>query len=73
MPRIHIPAYDLDTIEDMEEQEDWEAVIGRTAPDARRDGRSADTRGERRFGGADSLARKRADRRKNVSRPQRRV
>jgi len=75
MPRLHIHVHDIDEIEDLE-QTDWEALIGADADGARREARtSTDTRGrgERRFGGADALDRKRADRRKHFSRPVKRA
>jgi hypothetical protein len=65
MPRLHINLHDIDEIEDLEDQENWDALLG--IGDARRDARNTlDTRarGERRFGGSEVVARKRADRRK---------
>ena len=77
MPRIHIHLHDIEDIEDLEQQEDWEERLGLAATDARRELVSTDNRdrgrGERRFGGSESQARKRADRRKNVPRIARRV
>jgi hypothetical protein len=76
MPRVHINLHDIDEIDELEEQADWEEVIGVDAEQARRDARQAGDsrwRGVRRFGGADSLDRKRADRRKNVVRAAKRI
>jgi len=73
MPRVHINVHDIDEIEDLE---DWENLIGLSVGEGRRDQRSVEetrARGERRFGGAEVVARKRADRRKNVLRGARRV
>lgn len=72
MPRVHLYVQDLDAIENLEEQEDWEQLVGLSVADSRRDTRTGDGRGERRFGGSEALARKRADRRKNVVRATRR-
>ncbi len=75
MPRVHINLHDIDEIEDLEDQEDWEELIG-VSGDGRRDLRGAvetRARGERRFGGSEVVARKRADRRKNVNRAPKRV
>lgn len=71
MPRIHIHAQDIEVIEELEEQYDWHERLGLPAPDTRdtRDG----ARGERRFGGNESVARKRAERRKQVRRYAKRV
>jgi hypothetical protein len=69
MPRVHIHLHDLDEIEDLEEHEDWETILG--AGDGRRDSHGVEetrARGERRFGGSEVIARKRADRRKSVHR-----
>lgn len=74
MPRVHINLHDIDEIEDLEEQEDWEERLGVSA-DGRRDMRGvqeARARGERRFGGSEVVARKRADRRKSATRAARR-
>jgi hypothetical protein len=76
MPRVHINLHDIDEIEELEEQTDWEAQIGVYAEHPRRDVRPATDnrgRGVRRFGGADALDRKRAERRKSISRPIKRV
>ncbi|MBK9941494.1 MAG: hypothetical protein U0Z44_20110 [Kouleothrix sp.] len=72
MPRVHLYVQDLEAIEELEEHADWEQRVGLNGTAARRDARPGDTRGERRFGGAEALARKRADRRKNVVRATRR-
>jgi hypothetical protein len=69
MPRVHIHAHDIDEIEELVES-DWEQLSADAA--TTREARlSIDTRGHgvRRFGGADALDRKRADRRKSFSRP----
>jgi hypothetical protein len=76
MPRVHINLHDIDEIEELEEQADWEELTGVDAELARRDERQAgDTRwrGVRRFSGADALDRKRAERRKNVVRAAKRI
>jgi hypothetical protein len=76
MPRVHINLHDIDEIEELEEHADWEELIGVDAEQARRDERQAgDSRGRgvRRFGGADALDRKRAERRKSISRPVKRI
>ena len=77
MPRVNIHVHDIDEIEELEEQEDWELQLGLPAPEPRReitggDGRNR-ARGERRFGGNEALDRKRADRRKSFARVGRRV
>ena len=74
MPRVHINLHDIDEIEDLENQEDWEQLLGLSS-DARRDprnGQDTRARGERRFGGSEVVARKRADRRKTGVRVARR-
>jgi hypothetical protein len=74
MPRLHINLHDIDEIEDLEDQENWDALLGIGA--ARRDARNTlDTRerGERRFGGSEVVARKRADRRKTGLRVAKRI
>lgn len=72
MPRVHIHVHDIDEIEELEQQEDWELQLGLASAEPRREVVGSDsrnrTRGERRFGGNEALDRKRADRRKNVSR-----
>ena len=76
MPRVHINVHDIDEIEELEDQADWEALIGAGAENAHRENRTSTdtrTRGERRFGGADALDRKRAERRKTVFRPAKRA
>jgi hypothetical protein len=77
MPRVNIHVHDIDEIEELQEQEDWELQLGLAPADSRREVGSSDnrdrTRGERRFGGNEALDRKRADRRKNVSRATRRI
>jgi hypothetical protein len=82
MPRVHINLHDIDEIEELEDQADWENLIGVNVEQARRDVRpAADSRGrrerrfgdERRFGGADALDRKRTERRKSISRPIKRI
>ena len=74
MPRVHIHLHDIDEIDDLEDQEDWEALIG--IGDGRRDARNGEenrSRGERRFGGSEVVARKRADRRKSGFRVAKRI
>ena len=87
MPRVHINLHDIDEIEELEEQEDWEELIGLPDGSQRRDMRAvgADQRGQRnpdgrkggfrelRFGGSESLDRKRSERRKQVYRSARRA
>ena len=76
MPRVHINVHDIDEIEELEEQTDWEELIGANAETGRRDPRTSTdtrTRGVRRFSGADSLDRKRAERRKTVFRAPKRA
>jgi hypothetical protein len=76
MPRIHINLHDIDEIEDLE---DWEKLIGLGA-EGRRDSRPVvvDQRGSRggfrevRFGGGEAVDRKRAERRKHSARSVRR-
>jgi hypothetical protein len=75
MPRINIPAHDLDEIEDLEEQEDWEELIGLRGAHSRREAQQAtvEARDQRRAarGSVEALARKRAERRKQFSRGKR--
>jgi hypothetical protein len=75
MPRVNINLHDIDEIEELEEQEDWEQLLGVGAAGHRdaRNGQDSRNRGERRFGGSEVLARKRADRRKTGMRVARRV
>jgi hypothetical protein len=77
MPRVNIHFHDIDAIEELEELEDWEQQLGLATADPRRELLGADSRnrgrGERRFGGAEVQARKRADRRKSVVRSARRI
>jgi hypothetical protein len=76
MPRVHINLHDIDEIEDLEEQADWEELIGVDAEQMRRDERQPGDsrwRSVRRFGGADALDRKRAERRKSFARATRRT
>ena len=76
MPRLHINLHDVDEIEDLEDQADWEKVLGLAGAETRRETRPvADPRGrgERRFGGSEAIDRKRAERRKKVTRAVRRV
>lgn len=73
MPRINIHLHDLDAIEELED--DWDALSGLDAEAAPRDTREVGgrDRGPRRFGGADTIDRKRAERRKQVYRPAKRA
>ena len=80
MPRVRINLHEIDTIEDLEEQEDWEEQIGLRQPGARytarlnsetRDRGRAERR-ELRFGGTETRDRKRDERRKQISRSARR-
>jgi hypothetical protein len=72
MPRVHIQVQDLDSIESLEEMENWDELLGLNGEEPRRDNIGGDPRnrgrGERRFGGSESLARKRDERRKQYSR-----
>lgn len=73
MPRVHIKLQGIEEIEELEQQDDWEQQ-----PGLYRDARGgleerARERGERRFGGSEVIARKRADRRKTSVRAARRV
>jgi hypothetical protein len=74
MPRIHIHVQDIDEIEELEDQEDWEQQLGLVNGDVRRlspNDPSACGQGQRRefrFGGAESLERRRNDRRKRIHR-----
>lgn len=69
MPRINIHLHDLDAIDELEDE--WEALAGPAAEAAPRDSREVGgrERGARRFGGAEAIDRRRAERRKHVSRP----
>ena len=79
MPRVHIHLHDRDEIADLEEQEDWEQLLGLQA-NGPRDSRSTaePQRGSRgfrelRFGGSEAIDRKRAERRKQNGRSARRA
>ena len=87
MPRVHINLHDIDEIEELEELENWEELLGLADAGQRRDMRPVGTeqRGQRnpdgrkgggfrevRFGGSESLDRKRSERRKQVYRSARR-
>jgi hypothetical protein len=79
MPRVHINLHDLDEIEKLEDQENWEQLLGLAADGQRREARpiTADQRGQRgfreqRIGGSEALDRKRSERRKQVFRSARR-
>lgn len=74
MPRINIHLHDLDAIEELEDS--WDALIEAGAEPAPRDTREVGARergAARRFGGAEAIDRKRADRRKQVYRPAKRA
>ena len=86
MPRVHINLNDIDEIEELEEQEDWEELLGLAAAGQRARAVGAEQRGqpnpagrksggfrEQRFGGGESLDRKRSERRKQSHRSTRRV
>jgi len=80
MPRVHINLSDIDDIEDLEQRDDWEQLIGRESSGKGRELRpaGADVRGQRgfreqRFGGSEALDRKRSERRKQVFRSARRA
>ena len=79
MPRVHIHLHDIDEIAELEEQEDWEQLLG-LAVGGVRDSRivaepQRGSRGfrEQRFGGGEAIDRKRAERRKHSGRSTRRV
>jgi hypothetical protein len=85
MPRVHINLHDIDEIEELEEQENWEEMIGLASAGQRARAVGAEQRGqpnptgrkaggfrEQRFGGGESLDRKRSERRKQVYRAARR-
>ena len=78
MPRIHINVQDIDDIEDLQEQEDWELQLGLAVPTQRpetRDRFETQRYGQRRvqrLSGAEALDRKRSERRKQVVRGGRR-
>jgi|RhiMetdeSRZDD1v2_1073273.scaffolds.fasta_scaffold429532_1 hypothetical protein len=86
MPRVHINLHDIDEIEELEEQENWEELIGLSDTGQRTRAVGAEQRGqpnpagrkngrfrELRIGGSESLDRKRSERRKQVYRSARRV
>ena len=86
MPRVHINLHDIDEIEELEEQENWEELIGRADAGQRTRAGGAEQRGqpnpagrknggfrEQRFGGGESLDRKRSERRKQTYRAARRA
>lgn len=68
MPRVHIHVQDREDIEELEQQERWEAHIGTAAARPTRSGRDISGRGYHRPSGAEALDRKRSERRKNVHR-----
>lgn len=74
MPRINIHLHDLDELDQLED--DWDALTGLDAEAAPRDTREIGARergAARRFGGAEAIDRKRADRRKQVFRAAKRA
>jgi hypothetical protein len=76
MPRLHIHVQDIEDVEELEAQEDWETELGLGVNDHRRelrDNGDRRTRGERRFGGSESIDRRRSERRKQVRRYAKRV
>jgi len=79
MPRIHINVNDIDEIEELEQQANWEQRLGLDTAGHRRELRpetgQRNQRGfrEQRFGGGEALDRKRSERRKQVFRSGRRV
>ncbi|HEX9440505.1 MAG TPA: hypothetical protein VF909_12530 [Roseiflexaceae bacterium] len=75
MPRVHINLNDIEELEELEELKNLTDLRGASgAADLRRETRDrAGGRGERRFGGAEALDRKRADRRKSSVRSARRI
>jgi len=80
MPRVHINLHDIDEIEELEQQEEWEkliepasAVKGREVRPSSADGRGQRGFREQRFGGGEALDRKRSERRKQIFRSTRRV
>jgi hypothetical protein len=81
MPRVHINLHDIDEIEELEELENWEELIGLADAGQRARAVGADQRSqpnpagrkgggfrEQRFGGGESLDRRRSERRKHVYR-----
>jgi hypothetical protein len=74
MPRVHINVQDINEIEELEDQEDWVEQLGLANSDSRRvspndpSARGNGQRREVRFGGAESLERRRNDRRKRIHR-----
>lgn len=86
MPRVHINLHDIDEIEELEELENWEELIGLADAGQRTRAVGAEQRGqpnpagrknggfrEQRFGGSESVDRKRSERRKQVYRSARRA
>jgi hypothetical protein len=81
MPRVRINLHDIDAIEELEEQEDWEELIGLHDADQQREIQRYSGAQERRrqhgrprelrFGGAEALERRRAERRKQIARSRR--
>lgn len=78
MPRIPINLHSIDDLNELDEQQDWQAQLSET-PTRRAAGPTNKTtrnnRGfrEQRFGGSEALDRKRAERRKHVHRTDRRA
>jgi hypothetical protein len=69
MPCVHLYVQDPDEIEELEELEDWDALVGLSDGDERHEQRSeTHGRGERRYGGSEAVARKREERRKQFHR-----
>ncbi len=77
MPRVHINVQDIDDAEELEQQEDWERMVGLRVADERRAAQAGSAEGQwlRRLarGSGESRDRRRADRRKTVRRGGRRV
>ncbi len=68
MPRIHIHVQDIEDIDELEGQEDWDEQIGVTPEPPQREARGTGGRGYRRANGAEALDRKHSERRKTVYR-----
>jgi hypothetical protein len=72
MPRINLHVHDIDEIEELEEQADWEELIGVRSANERQQAQqaSAEVRDRRRAarGSVDSLIQRRSERRKSMRR-----
>lgn len=72
MPRVNLYIQDLDEIEALDEQDDWDAMLGLRAGHAARDAQhqTVEMRDRRRLarGSREALDRRRSERRKHVYR-----